>query len=273
MENITYHPFDWEEMRNHRIEYNKINKYDFRARDLSFEIDSELLCAILDLQCGLEEFVTHDIKLCYRYIEKIRKKGKYIKNDFDCDDTATQVLKIYGENYEQYYIAWLDGSDTKIYEKCLVKGLEYEYVDKIKSKSFPRKIAEKKQVNLCVRLGLFDLAKEKIKRYRNVSDAEITEDTIYKWFDFYTIFIKYINGDGSVTREEMNELFLKIFSEHAKGNKKVFFEYGGIIGMYDVYYTYYKHFLNLPDSELTASNVLQSCRKGLLHWKNAERVD
>ena len=83
-------------------------------------------------------------------------------------------------------------------------------------------------------MGLFDLAREKIKRYRNVSDAEIIEDTIYKWFDFYTIFIKYISGDGSVTRKEMNELFQQLFSEHAQGNKDIFYEFGGIIGMYAV---------------------------------------
>ena len=98
MENITYHQFDWDKIINDRIEFNKINKYDSRARDLSFEIQAELLQAIHDLECGLEEFFNTDIKLCYRYIEKIRKKGKYIKNDFDSDDTDTQVLKIYGEN-------------------------------------------------------------------------------------------------------------------------------------------------------------------------------
>lgn len=93
------------------------------------------------------------------------------------------------------------------------------------------------------------------------------KDIIYEFYDFYFMFAEYMLGNSTVSKEVLEELFLEIFSEHRKGNRTVFFTYGGLNGIYEMYYLYYKYFLGLPEEEVTAKNVYGSCRKGILHWR------
>ena len=262
MKEIVYQEIDWNKKREETMKLNKGWKYNPRIKDVIDAYEMEFTFAMQGLQCGLKEVASNHVNNAKKYLEKSNSVKK-----FQGLATNEKIEDIFGYYFILYYVSWLDGSVDREAVSVLTECLEMEYINKIKSRAVFKESVQMTNVSLSVRLGLFELAKTKIQKYAKIKTATIDNETIYDFYKFYLIFVEYLQGIGTVSREEMDGLFLKIFSEHQKGNRTVFYAYGGIIGIYDVYYSYYKYFLELPEEELTAENVFESCEKGILHWR------
>lgn len=263
MKEIVYNEIDWEEERKEVLRQDQIIKYKPREKDLSWELECELILTAMALECGLPKVVNNRIDIAKKYLKRRNLNGKF--NGLNSDE---KIERIVGYYKTVYYFAWLGGSTDKEAENVLKECFEMEYIDKVKLRNFNKKGAQRSNVTLSVRMGLFELAKKKIQKYKKLkSVTTIDDEIIYDFYKFYLIFVDYSLGIGTISKERLNDLFLKIFSEHQKGNRTIFFEYGGLIGIYEVYYLYYRYFLGLPEEEVTPEHVFESGEKGILHWR------
>ena len=263
MKEIVYHEIDWEEERKEVLRQDKLIKYQPREKDLNFMLISEAILTMKALECGFAEVVSNRIDIAKKYINRMNVNGKY--HGINSNEKIENIIGYYDIVYE---FSWFEGSVNTEAENVIKEYLAMEYIDKIKSKRFNKKIVQMTDVGQSVRMGFFELAKKKIQKYKKLkSVTTIDDEIIYDFYKFYLIFVDYSLGIGTISKERLNELFLKIFSEHQKGNRTIFFEYGGLIGIYEVYYLYYRYFLGLPEEEVTPEHVFESGEKGILHWR------
>lgn len=263
MKEIVYNEIDWEEERKEVLRQDEIIKYKPRKKDLSWELECELILTAMALECGLPKVVNNRIDIAKKYLKRRNLNGKF--NGLNSDEKIEEIVAYYKT---VYHFSWFGGRADKEAENVLKECFEMEYIDKVKLRNFNKKGAQRSNVTLSVRMGLFELAKKKIQKYKKLkSVTTIDDEIIYDFYKFYLIFVDYSLGIGTISKERLNDLFLKIFSEHQKGNRTIFFEYGGLIGIYEVYYLYYRYFLGLPEEEVTPEHVFESGEKGILHWR------
>ena len=262
MKNIVYQEISWEQKRNDIKRKSETAKYNPRTKDINFALEMEFIGIMNALECGMQEPASQHLEYAKKYADKMNKDGRFkgIESEHNIEDIFTYYLVL-------YYLSWFEGNIEK-YTDVLIDCLEKEYMDLIKDKrKIFREGVQKSNVSLSARLGKFELAKRKIERYANVKNRTIEQGTGYDFYQFYLIVIEYLLGMGTNAKEDINNMFLEVFSEHRKGSREMFFAYGGMVGIYDVYYLYYKFFLNLPGEEVTAEHVFRSCENGILYWK------
>ena len=266
MEEIFYEEINWDEIRDDAIDRDITYKYNPRLRGEKLDVALEVnfIWAIRAYEVGYVEIAQNRIDTGLKYIEKIAPKKTPLRG---MADYKTEELVSY--YFAVYYFSWFNNQLDKESVDKLKDCLKTDYISKIRGvPAYAKEQERKKNIFLCARFGEFDLAKEKLLVYRNIGQIDINDNSIiYNFLEFYYAFVSFMLGEGDISRDRMEELFLEIICEHQKGNRTIFFEYTGLAGIYEIYYLYYKYIVQVPEEELTASNVYRSGEKGILHWR------
>lgn len=265
MENIIYDNASWDEKRQGVIKRDVV-KFNARTKDIMFALDYETVTMLSAIEHNLLDISDKHLKFALRYVEMCNE-------DNICKENGKKTLgpleAKFFFNMNLYDLHWVLRDDIeKECAETLLSCIQEDYLAETRKRDkIAAQINQETNIGLCTRFGKFELAKQELDRYCDIKEVKLEKDIIYDFYGFYFMLLDYFIHKDMEKKEQIHEIFLHFFHEHEKGNRTLWYKQGAFYGIYNIYYIYYKHFLGLPEEELTAYNVLRSAENGICFWK------